>query len=140
MEGISALAVGENGEVFVLMTEFFRGGTDLRVLDKNGKYLRTIMPYPANPPKQRLARSRNWKSRASGCRWSSTASAAPLSADQRHARSRTWPGSQRYLCHGQCPGTMPSRGRHGTCWPCTPRGAPDGVSFVGPQLRRGPAA
>jgi len=45
---IEALTVGNNGEVFVLLTDHFRGRAEIRVLDRQGKYLRTIMPYQSN--------------------------------------------------------------------------------------------
>ena len=51
--GISALTVGPKGELFVLLADAFRGRSELRVLDSGGKYLRTIMPYPANTPEAR---------------------------------------------------------------------------------------
>jgi len=54
------LAVGKEGELFVLMSESFRGGTDMRVLDRNGKYLRTIIPYGVDTPKERMAAVACW--------------------------------------------------------------------------------
>ena len=50
---ISALTVNPKGEIFVLLTDAFRGRSELRVLDRAGRYLRTIMPYPANTPEAR---------------------------------------------------------------------------------------
>ena len=50
---ISSLAVGPGGEVFVLISHTYRGRSEVRVLDKNGKYLRTILPYPAKTPPER---------------------------------------------------------------------------------------
>jgi sugar lactone lactonase YvrE len=39
--------------MFVLLSDSFRGRAELRVLDRSGKYLRTIMPYAANTPETR---------------------------------------------------------------------------------------
>lgn len=53
---IVGLAVGRNGEVYVLDSDsFLVGRSNVRVLDRNGRYLRTIMPYPASTPKERTA-------------------------------------------------------------------------------------
>jgi sugar lactone lactonase YvrE len=52
---IYGLAVGPRGEVFVLLGDFENnyGESEVRVLDREGRYLRTIMPYPANTPRER---------------------------------------------------------------------------------------
>ena len=52
---IVGLAVGAEGEVYVLLSESTYGRSEVRVLDRDGKYLRTIMPYPANVPAERAA-------------------------------------------------------------------------------------
>ena len=52
--GIRALAVGSDGQVYVLLSHY-HGKTEIRVLDREGKYLRTIMPYPAGTPSERAA-------------------------------------------------------------------------------------
>ena len=52
---IVGLAVGPKGEVYVLTSEGSRGRSELVVLDSSGKYLRTIMPYPAATPPERTA-------------------------------------------------------------------------------------
>jgi hypothetical protein len=48
-----ALTVSPKGELFVFSSDTIRGGSELRVLDRDGRYLRTIMPYPANTPVER---------------------------------------------------------------------------------------
>ena len=54
MGPIRALAVGAGGEVYVVIASWVgRGRVELRVLDRSGKYLRTIMPYPAGTPADR---------------------------------------------------------------------------------------
>ncbi len=51
---VASLAVGEKGELYVLMRSWVsRGRTELRVFDRNGKYLRTLMPYSAKTPPER---------------------------------------------------------------------------------------
>ena len=50
---ICAVTVSPKGEMFVLLADSFRGRAELRVLDRDGKYLRTIMPYAANTPASR---------------------------------------------------------------------------------------
>ena len=52
-EAVAGLAVGEKGEVYVLNS----GGkkpTRIYVVDREGKYVRMLMPYPADLPAERL--------------------------------------------------------------------------------------
>ncbi len=51
--GVDAMAVGANGELYVLMADGSRGRAEIRVLDRDGKYLRTIVPYSAKTPPER---------------------------------------------------------------------------------------
>jgi DNA-binding beta-propeller fold protein YncE len=44
----TAIGVGANGDVYVLSSRYMTGGVSIFVLDRQGKYLRTIMPSPAN--------------------------------------------------------------------------------------------
>jgi DNA-binding beta-propeller fold protein YncE len=50
---ICGLAVNPKGEIFILLSDPFRGRAEMRVLDRDGKYLRTIMPYAASTPEAR---------------------------------------------------------------------------------------
>lgn len=43
----TAIGVGNNGDVYVLSSRYMRGGVSIFVLDRQGKYLRTILPSPA---------------------------------------------------------------------------------------------
>jgi len=52
--GIVGLAVGPTGEVYALFPSG-HGRTSLRVFDRTGRYIRTIIPYPAGTPKERTA-------------------------------------------------------------------------------------
>lgn len=52
---VVGLAVNNKGELFVLDSEFTYGGCGLRVFSREGRYLRTLMPYSASLPAERLA-------------------------------------------------------------------------------------
>ena len=51
--GIVGLAANAKGELFVLESEGGYGASACRVFDRDGKYLRTIMPYSAATPPER---------------------------------------------------------------------------------------
>lgn len=53
LNGIRAVTVSPRGELFVLLADAYRGRSEMRVLDRDGRYLRTIIPYPADTPKAR---------------------------------------------------------------------------------------
>ena len=48
------ITVGPEGEVYLLFTNQTYGRTELRVVDREGQYLRTLIPYPAGTPTERL--------------------------------------------------------------------------------------
>jgi len=51
---INGVAVGAGGEVYVLTRSWVgQGRNDLMVFDREGKYLRTVMPYSAKAPAER---------------------------------------------------------------------------------------
>jgi hypothetical protein len=50
---ICAITVNPAGELFVLLADAYRGRSEIRVLDREGAYRRTIVPYPANTPEER---------------------------------------------------------------------------------------
>ena len=52
---IVGLAVNAKGELFVLDSQGTYGASGLRVFDRQGKYLRTVIPYSASLPAGRLA-------------------------------------------------------------------------------------
>ncbi len=52
---IVGLAVNAKGELFVLDSQYGHGGCGLRVYDRRGNYLRTLIPYSASLPAERLA-------------------------------------------------------------------------------------
>jgi len=47
MSGPTAIGVGANGDVYVLSNRYMTAGVYIYVLDKQGKYLRTILPSPS---------------------------------------------------------------------------------------------
>jgi len=47
MGPVTAIGVGANGELYVLANRCMHGGVSIYVLDREGKYLRTILPSPA---------------------------------------------------------------------------------------------
>ncbi|MCX7591269.1 MAG: hypothetical protein N2255_06530 [Kiritimatiellae bacterium] len=52
---IRAIAVGAGGEVYVVAASWVgRGRVEMRVFGRDGQYRRTIMPYPASTPPERL--------------------------------------------------------------------------------------
>ncbi|MCG3181959.1 MAG: hypothetical protein BIFFINMI_04405 [Phycisphaerae bacterium] len=51
---IQSLVVGDKSELFVLVRSWVsRGRTEMRVFDRRGRYLRTIMPYASETPADR---------------------------------------------------------------------------------------
>ena len=52
---IVGLAVNAKGELFVLDSEFAYGSCGLRVYSRRGEYLRTLIPYSASLPAERVA-------------------------------------------------------------------------------------
>lgn len=52
---ICAITANPKGELFVLLSDSYRGRAELRVLDRMGRYRRTIMPYAADTPAARTA-------------------------------------------------------------------------------------
>lgn len=137
-DNISGIAVGAGGELFVLLRSWVgQGRTELRVLDRAGRYLRTIMPYAADTPAER------------------TKSVGQLTvAGERipvvfnghgHSLSPLTVGMPRQnmawnpLGHLVAASTLATSYEHGL-----PRhllafhpqgGAPEGIGFVGPELR-----
>jgi len=134
---IVALAVGKNSEVFVLSSETFRGGTNMRVLDKNGTYLRTIMPYAAGTPKERAGSVGQLD--IEGERLPIVYNALgrttyPLTSGMRQQNMAMHPKG--YLLMASAIGTMAEQGPSRHVLALDPQGgAPEGMDFVGPLLR-----
>ncbi|MCG3181876.1 MAG: hypothetical protein BIFFINMI_04311 [Phycisphaerae bacterium] len=136
--GIVGLAVGKGGEVFVLTSEIYRGGTELRVLDARGKYLRTIMPYAADTPKERLATVGQLD--IDGERLPIIFNGLgrttyPLTSGMRRQSMAVHPKG--YLVMVSALGTMAEHGPPRHLLAVDPRGgAPEGVNLVGPRVRK----
>lgn len=139
LRNIMGLAVGKDGELFVLMSETHRGGTDMRVLDRNGKYLRTVIPYAANTPKERMAPVGMLEVEGERLPLIHNALARtnyPLINGMHHQTMAFSPKG--YLVMVSALGTMAEQGPPRYLLALHPEGgAPEGVSFVGPQLRQG---
>jgi DNA-binding beta-propeller fold protein YncE len=135
---INAMACSPEGELYLLMHPWGgRGRVEMRVLDREGKYKRTIMPYAANTPAAQ------------------TESVGQLTIDQRrvpvvfngHAHSLypltvgmrrqtlAW-NPQGHLVAVSSPGTAFETGLPRHLLAFHPAGgAPVGTPFVGPEIR-----
>jgi len=134
---IEALTVSPTGELYVLDVEQGKvGRAELKVLDKDGKYLRTIAPYPANTPKERtesvghiLADGERIPMLFSG----HANTVYPMVCGIR-GQTMAW-HPKGYLVAVSSPGTAREHGplRHRLAF--HPQGGtPEGIPFVGPQL------
>jgi DNA-binding beta-propeller fold protein YncE len=134
---IAGLAVGEGGEVYVLLSDGTWGRSELRVLDKNGKYLRTIMPYPANTPEERLegvGRLEVDGERLPVVFNGHCGSLSPLTAGMKKQNMCFSPKG--HLLAASAVGTITSHGPPRHLLAFHPEGgAPEGTGFVGPQIR-----
>ncbi len=141
LPGIVGLVVGEGGELFVLMSESFRGGTEVRVLDKDGKYLRTIVPYAADTPKERMAAVGMLEIEGERLPLVHNATARtnyPLINGMHHQNMALSPKGNIVMVSGL--GTMCEQGPPRHLLALHPEGGgPADMSFVGPQLRKGRA-
>jgi hypothetical protein len=139
LPGIMGLAVGKEGELFVMMSESFRGGTDVRVLDRNGKYLRTIVPYGVDTPKERMAAVGMLEIEGERMPLVHNATARtnyPLINGLHHQTMAVHPKGSIVMVSAV--GTMCEQGSPRYLLALHPEGGgPEGMSFVGPQLRKG---
>jgi hypothetical protein len=135
---IYAITANPKGELFVLLADVFHGRSEMRVLDRDGKYLRTIMPYAADTPEARSAPVGHVK--IDGKR-------QPLVFNgQSHTfypmvaglggQTMAW-HPDGYLVAASAIGTMSDHGppRHLIAFH-SEGGAPEKVGFVGPQIRK----
>lgn len=134
---ISGLSVGPGGEVFVLLSDGFWGRSEVRVLDRDGKYLRTIMPYPANTPPERTESIGHFIAE-DGERVPMVFSGHnhtlhPLTAGMRKQSIAFHPKG--YLVLAGAVGTMAEHGPPRHLLALDKRGgAPEGLPFVGPEF------
>lgn len=133
---IVGLAVGTDGELYVLSAEAAYGRSEVRVLDRDGKYLRTIMPYPANLTRDQTAPIGHLE--VEGERLPVVFNAhghnlAPLTSGM---KKQTMAFSPRgHLLMASAVGTIVEHGPPRHVLALTPEGAPPpGLGFVGPQF------
>lgn len=138
ISGIVSIAVGKDGELFVLTSETYRGGTDLYVLDKQGKYLRTIIPYPANTPAENLltvGQITLEKEKLPVVLNAVSRTTYPLINGVRNQTMAFSPLGHLILTSGV--GTLSEQGPPRHLLALHPAGgAPKGINFVGPQIRK----
>ena len=136
---IAGLTVGRDGEVYVLLSDGygFWGRSELRVLDRNGKYLRTIIPYPANLPAKATAPVGQLEIEAERLPIVFNGhghNLSPLTAGMKKQTMVFNPKGR--LLMVSAVGTMAEHGSPRHLLAVAPEGgAPEGVGFVGPQIR-----
>ncbi|HOX07676.1 MAG TPA: hypothetical protein PK280_14850 [Planctomycetota bacterium] len=134
---VAGMVVGKGGELFVIDSDRGWGRAGIRVFDKDGKYLRTIVPYPANTPKERAAGVFGLE--VDGERFPMVASGhcgslVPLFAGVK-TQTPAW-HPKGHLVLFSAVGTIAEHGPPRYLLAMHPEGgAPEGVGFVGPQLR-----
>lgn len=135
---ICAITASPKGELFILQTDLYRGRAEMLVLDRAGKYLRTIMPYAADTPEARTESIGHVK--IDGRRQplvfnGQSHSFHPLTAGLRYQTMAWHPDG--YLIAASAIGTMSDQGPPRHLIAFHPEGgAPEKVGFVGPEIRR----
>jgi hypothetical protein len=136
---VVSVTVGKSGELFVMGSFSYRGETEMRVFDRDGKYLRTIIPYPANTPVERLASVGQIQldgERLPVLLNGVVRSTYPLINGMRRQNAVLTAKNQ--LIMVSAIGTLAEQGTPRHLLAFHPEGgAPEGVEFVGPQLRKG---
>ncbi|MHC4917673.1 MAG: hypothetical protein ACYTGB_19535, partial [Planctomycetota bacterium] len=135
---INGLTVGAGGEVYVISRSWVgRGRNEIQVFDRKGRYLRTIMPYPAATPPER-ARSvgqLKFDGRRVPVVFSGHAHALSPLTVKLPVQNMAWNPKG----HLVAVSTLATGHEHGL-----PRhllafhpqgGAPEGMKFVGPEIR-----
>lgn len=135
--GCEAISVSPQGELYALNCEVFKfGRVEMIVLDRDGNYLRTIVPYPAGTPKERtesvghlLVDSQRVPILFSG----HSGSVYPLVCGMR-SQTMAW-HPKGYLIAVSSIGSARENGPGRYLLAFHPQGgAPEGVSFVGPEV------
>jgi hypothetical protein len=144
---ILGMAVDAQGRLYVLDSSVhaaeymvmvsFPGRARLRVLDKEGKYLRTIMPYPADLPAERTASIGHLEvggERLPVVYNAHSANLHPLTSGMRKQRMVVHPDG--HVLMTSAIGTWAVHGPPRHLLALSPDGgAPEGVAFVGPMIR-----
>ncbi|MHC4917594.1 MAG: NHL repeat-containing protein, partial [Planctomycetota bacterium] len=133
--GLAVLAVGKGGEVFVADNVKY-GRTGMKVYDRDGKYVRTIMPYPADTPKQRLEGVGQLVIEGQGIPLVSSGVSGNVYPMITGLKRQTAAFSPRgHLVMASALGTIMEHGPPRHFLALDPRGgAPEGMSFVGPKI------
>ena len=130
------ITVGRQGEVYLLLTNQTYGRTEVRVLDRNGKYLRTIVPYSANTPESRLTSVGRLEVDGERMPVVFNAHAHSLSPLMAGMTRQSMLFSKRgHLVLASALGTITNHGPPRHLLALDPHGgAPEGVTFVGPRF------
>jgi len=121
-----------------VLLSYFNGKTEVRVFDRQGEYLRTILPYPASTPPERTAPI--GEIRVEGQRLpivfsSHSQSLQPLTATLREQQMAFSPKGHLLLVSGV--GHWAENGPPQHLLALHPEGgAPEDTGFVGPRIRR----
>lgn len=133
---IRGLAVGKDGELFVMISNTYRGRCEVRALDRNGKYLRTILPYPANTPRERagsLGQIEVDGERFPIINHYQSQSLAPMTGGMRR-QNMAWSPRGHLVLVGAMGSAFDQGGPRHLLAMHPKGGAPDGVDFVGPRI------
>lgn len=135
---ILGLAVGKQGEVYVLLGDGTWGRSEFRVLDRSGKYLRTIMPYPANTPRERSESVGHLIVEGERIPIVFNGHGHNLHPLVSGMKKQTMAFSPKgYVLVASAVGTLAEHGMPRHILAFHPEGgAPEGVGFVGPQIRK----
>lgn len=134
---VNGLAVGKGGELFALLSHGNRGASSMRVFSRDGKYLRTVMPYPAWLPKERTAQLGQLE--VDGERLPIIYNAHGgniLPMTNGFTRQNMAFGPQGHMVLASALGSMEEHGPPRYMLALAPDGgAPKDVNFIGPKLR-----
>jgi DNA-binding beta-propeller fold protein YncE len=135
---ITGLCVGKGGEVYVLSRSWVgQGRNAIRVFSRKGEYLRTIMPYPAKTPPERTKSvgQLEYDGRRVPVVFNGHGHALSPLTVKMPLQNMAW-NPKGYLVAASTMATAYEHGLPRHLLAFHPQGgAPDGVKFVGPELR-----
>jgi hypothetical protein len=138
LTNLVGLAVNAQGEVFVLTTESTYGRSMIRVLDRNGKYARTVMPYNAQVCAQRAAQMGQLKldGRPIPIVFNGHGhNLLPMTSGMKHQNMLVLPNGN--LVFASAVGTIVEHVPMRHLLAIAPDGGePTGMTFIGPEIRR----
>lgn len=134
---ILSLKMSPKGELFVLLADPFRGRSELRVLNSQGKFQRTIFPYAADTPPQRSKPFGHFMLNGKRQPIVSNGQAHafhPLTAGLREQTMAWHPDG--YLILASAIGSMANHGPPRYLMAFDPNGgSPENISHLGPKVR-----